>query len=611
MAGPDRSTHPRIGLARSLCLLALSAVAAPAAAQTGHNVLVVVNESSAESREIGEYYARRRQIPEDQVLRLKLPTADEIDRATYTSAIEGPIGAWFLRGGAWDRILYIVLTKGVPLRVTGTAGLNGTVASVDSELTLLYRKLSGGSFNAVGPIRNPYYQEKATPRDFKPFTHEEYDVFLVTRLDGFTTADVKALIDRGMSPSREGEIVLDGRIEAASRTPGNSWLERTATVLAGVNGWRDRVTLDTGGKRAGTDRALFGYYSWGSNDITVQLIGAPELTFAPGALAALFVSTDARTFRQPPSGWRPGGSAFAGSNQSLTGTLIRQGATGAAGHVAEPYLDAAIRPDLLFPGYVTGLNLAEAFYAAMPFLSWQTVVIGDPLCAPFREAPLDPARIDRGVDPTSTLPVFFTQHRLRSPGRGDIREDAWKLLMRAEGFAVRGDSAGAREALERATASDDRLVTAHLTLASMHETSSEWDAAIARYRQVLATAPSNVIALNNLAYALAVRKNTPREALPLAERAHSQSKGHPLMADTLAWVHHLLGDDKKATPLIREAAKQLPGHAEIQWHAAVILAGIGANAEAAAALEKAIAADPKLAEQADVRALRAKLGGRR
>ena len=67
--------------------------------------------------------------------------------------------------------------------------------------------------------------------------------------------------------------------------------------------------------------------------------------------------------------------------QSLIGDLIRAEATGGAGHVAEPYLDATIRPQVLFPAYLAGFNLAEADHLAMPYLSWQTVVIGDPLRA--------------------------------------------------------------------------------------------------------------------------------------------------------------------------------------------------------------------------------------
>ena len=40
-----------------------------------------------------------------------------------------------------------------------------------------------------------------------------------------------------------------------------------------------------------------------------------------------------------------------------------------------------VRPQILFPAYLRGFNLAEA-YTAMPYLSWQTIVIGDPLCTP-------------------------------------------------------------------------------------------------------------------------------------------------------------------------------------------------------------------------------------
>ena len=102
----------------------------------------------------------------------------------------------------------------------------------------------------------------------------------------------------------------------------------------------------------------------------------------------MFVSNDARTFAEPPATWIPsgpnGGPNFGGSWQSLAGDLIRDGVTGVAGHVSEPYLDATIRPQVLFPVYLGGFNLAESFYAAMPFLSWQTIVVGDPLCAPFR-----------------------------------------------------------------------------------------------------------------------------------------------------------------------------------------------------------------------------------
>ena len=93
----------------------------------------------------------------------------------------------------------------------------------------------------------------------------------------------------------------------------------------------------------------------------------------------MFVSTDGRTFREPPADWKPAPAGATSGGQSLVADLIREGITGVTAHVAEPYLDAIVRPQILFPAYLSGFNLAESYYLAMPFLSWQNVVVGDPL----------------------------------------------------------------------------------------------------------------------------------------------------------------------------------------------------------------------------------------
>ena len=139
-----------------------------------------------------------------QVLRLPLPVAEEISRADYEQKIEGPIGFWIASHAAQDRIAYIVLTKGVPLRIAGTGGTAGTVASVDSELTLLYRKLAGRAINPAGSVRNPYFHDAPASTPAPRFTHRTHDIYLVGRLDGYATADVKAMIDKGLAPSSNG-----------------------------------------------------------------------------------------------------------------------------------------------------------------------------------------------------------------------------------------------------------------------------------------------------------------------------------------------------------------------------------------------------------------------
>ena len=588
-------------------LLVLAGLARPATAQTAENVLVVANADSAPSVEIATYYAEKRHVASSQLMKLPMPTTEEIPRSAFETQIEQPIAKWLADHSAEDRILYIVLTKGVPIRVAGTTGQQATMASVDSELTLLYRKFFASVLPLRGSISNPYFLGDAPVATAKPFTHREQEMYLVTRLDGFTVADVKALIDRGAMPSKRGRILLDQRAELTT-SPGNTWLQRAATELEGLGDWRDRVVFNTGIAVLHDEPDVLGYYSWGSND-PANFVRHLGLRFVPGAIGGLFVSTDARTFEEPPADWSTTGKNFHGSHQSLTGDLIRDGITGVAGHVAEPYLNATIRPDILFPAYVSGMNLAEAFYLAMPFVSWQTVVIGDPLCAPFRQKSPTPTDIDAGLDSTTELPAYLTQHRVAAMMTAGVKSaDAARYFIRAQSRGAHRDGNGAREAMEKAVAADPTFVAAQMALANIYEADGQWDAAIERYRRVLAEAPNQPIAMNNLAYTLAVHKQgATSEALTLAKRAWAATNGNPVMADTLGWIYHLMGNDASAEPLFESAIKAAPKNAEIQLHAAFVFAASAKPQAAAAALRAAIALDKTLADRDDVRALSVRL----
>jgi uncharacterized protein (TIGR03790 family) len=586
------------------------ALAAPAFAQSAANVLLVVNEASADSVSIANHYARARGVPAGQVLRLKLEAADAIDRAAFNAQIHGPIATWLQTHAAQDRILYIVLAKGIPLRINGTPGRGGTLASVDSELALLYRRLTGQAVTVDGRIDNPYFLGASPLDQAKPFSHDAYDIYLVTRLDGFTVKDATALVDRALKPSRDGRILLDQRTGTGAEA-GNAWLEQAAARLR-ASGPAERVVLDTTDHVLRDERNVLGYYSWGSNDaaITARRLG---LAFVPGALAAAYVSTDGRTFSEPPASWTLGkwldrSSFFAGSPQSLAGDLVREGVTGVAAQVAEPYLDASVRADVLFPAYLAGFNLAESFYLATPYLSWQTIVVGDPLCRPFERRALEPAEIDKGIDPATELPALFSARRLALLTK-TTSPDAAKAMLRAEARFARGDRRGGQQALEEAVALDVKLVEAQLMLASEYESQSAFDKAIECYRLALESNPDNVVALNNLSYALATRKGDAAGALPYAERAVRLSGGRSAeIADTLAWVQHLLGRDREAADVLARVVKAHPAQPAYRLHYATVLAALGRLDEARAELKEAVRLDPGLEKSDEVTALREKLG---
>ena len=584
-------------------------VAVPAGAQTAENVAVVINDNSAVSQKIGEYYARKRGIPAAQVVHIKAPEDELIDRPTYAATVEAPIGAALSRAGLQDKILYLVLTKGVPLRIRANAQTSTAASSVDSELTLLYRRLTGQSVAALGRADNPYFAGARADGPLRHFSHKEFDIYLVTRLDGFSVEDVIGLVDRGSAPVREGRIVLDQQDKLVNRTA-DEWLDEAARRLE-VAGEGERVVLEKTVNPARDVASVLGYASWGSNDPRnrVRKFG---MTFVPGALATLFVSADARTFREPPASWVPGQDAdrakwFSDSPQSLAGDLIREGVTGLAANVSEPSTQSVVRPEILFPAYLSGANLAEAFYAAIPHLSWQTVVIGDPLCAPFRQTPIAKSEIDAGIDSDTLLPALFSKRRVAVMTKmwPKASERSLKLAIRGDVLLMRGEAGAAKAAYEEATAQSPTIVPAQLALAVLLDSTNQGDLAMERYRLVLASQPDNVTALNNLAYRLATEKKQPTEALPLARRAAKLDQS-PTVLDTLAWVQHLL-KDPEAVRTMAAALKGDPNNADIRLHAAIIYAGSGAKAVAEDQLKAALKLRPSLESSREVKELRERL----
>jgi uncharacterized protein (TIGR03790 family) len=575
-----------------------------AAAQSANNLLLVINDSSPASVQTGQYYAGKRAVPDDHIVHIRTDPGDSVGRAEYVRAIELPVGAWLSKHSLQDQVLYLVLTKGVPLRVAGTGGLGGTTASVDSELTLLYRKLLGASPPVGGRVANPYFLDDKPVTDARPFTRALFDTYLVTRLDGFTVDDVLKLIDRGLAPSRDGKIVLDEKATIIDRG-GDAWLQETADRLRQTDA--DRVLLEATRAIATTTGPVMGYFSWGSNDPSNQLRRF-GLQFANGAIGGMFVSTDGRTFDEPPADWKPSdpngrGPRFGGGFQSLAGDLIRDGITGLSANVAEPYLDAIVRPQILFPAYLAGFNLAESFYLAMPFLSWQTVIVGDPLCTPFPRQVLSPEQLSPGLDGESGLPALFAERRLAVLTDEGGKPEALKLTLKVDAQIALGNRDEAEKLLERAAALEPRL---ELRLGEFYDEGGEYDKAIAAYRRLVAAEPANALALNNLAYDLASHRDAVTEALPLAQKA-ARLSASAAIADTLGWIQHLLGDDRGGLPMIERAVAGVPDSTEILIHAAVVHAALNDLPKARAELAAAGALDPSVNDRADVKALREKI----
>ncbi len=324
-------------------------------------VLVVVNSNSSASGTIGQYYAQKRGIAKSQILTIQTSTSEGIQSSTYRTDIEGPVkSALGQPGSSYD---YVVLTKGVPIRVDDLSG-----RSVDSLLASMYLPEKDPAMTQgelAGALRNPYFKAGDS------FSAAKYKMHLVTRLDGYTTGSAIRLVDLSLEAKpAKGPFFFDG---AANREDpaykGMQDLLREANRGLAARGFTS--SYESTAEFKSPSERLMGYSSWGSNDGAFDLAAYRKLKFLPGALAETYVSTSGRTFLPTEGG------------QSLIADLIQQGVTGVKGYVSEPYTFALAEPPTLFAKYTSGANLAESFYAASKIIRWKDVVIGDPLCSPY------------------------------------------------------------------------------------------------------------------------------------------------------------------------------------------------------------------------------------
>ena len=237
-------------------------------------------------------------------------------------------------------------------------------------------------------------------------------------------------------------------------------------------------------------------------------------------------------------------------------------------------------------------------------LSWQTVVIGDPLCVPFPRTALSADRISKGMNAETGLPALYAERRLAQLGDGaDLA--ARQTLLKLEAEMDGGKTENFESLLIRAAELDPKFVEAQLRLAAYYGALGDRPRAIERFRRVLDVAPNHVSALNDLAYLMA-EHGLAKEALPLALKALKLSQA-PAVLDTVGWIHHLLGEDSRGITYVELALAGAPAHVDILIHAAVMHAALNSKARARNELDVALKIDPKAAERADVKALQASL----
>jgi uncharacterized protein (TIGR03790 family) len=207
-------------------------------------------------------------------------------------------------------------------------------------------------------------------------------VIIVSRLDGLTDNIVRRMIDDSLRAEKEG---LSGRayFDARWPDPGNK-IDLTAN--------KDRYAF--------YDRAIHNAARLVEKSGRMPvIIDSQKTLFQPGQCpnAALYCGwyslghyVDAFTWARGAVGFHVASSECVTlkdkKSQVWCKVMLEKGVAATLGPVAEPYLEAFPLPDIFFGLLVEGrMTLAEVFAVSNPFLSWQMVLIGDPLYRPFKK----------------------------------------------------------------------------------------------------------------------------------------------------------------------------------------------------------------------------------
>lgn len=363
------------------------------------DVLVVYNSNpslNGASRRLAEYYAGIHRIDNpNRLCGIATTTNETISEGSFNSVIKAGVQSC-LTGG----INYIVLMKGMPLKITDAGG--NIIAAVDSTLTFApqYRYINPyAGFNANGETKDygvsdcgGFPQKLPLFNGSGSFNSASYgNTYLVTRIDS-VPGDVLPDL-----PGTPGDKLVDGSKKMiddaitanqnASPNP-NGWFvfdyinvgstDQKCRINTLIKRAYDKAAVSNKDLLDGTTESICSGY--GNTPVLATVHGGksmdttcashePALTYAAGSLTEIFAAHTAYSHN--------GGRA--GANYTLGIDLIKKGATASVGVLNdEGQDDDYADPYKFVESYSKGCVLADSYYLGTKYLAGIEIKIGDP-----------------------------------------------------------------------------------------------------------------------------------------------------------------------------------------------------------------------------------------
>lgn len=385
-------------------------------------ILVLANANQADSVRLARYYMQKRQIPANNLVKLRVTDKEACSREDYDGRVARVVRQWLRERGPHHGIRCLLAMYGVPLKVepprmtieqmaeeavlrrrreelqrqleetdTKSPEQGGPVkmeldrirkkigklsnrdqrSALDSELALV----QVGEYPLSGWVPNPFF----VGYKGRKLDYATEQVFLVSRLDGPTSAIVRRIIDDSVaveSRGLSGTAYFDARWprpDVGKKVTGYALYDKFLHLAADrlrITGRVQEVVLDDSQalfqKGRCPDAALYcGWYSLANYVDAFQ--------WNRGAVGYHVASSECSTLKK-------------GDSRVWCKRMLEEGVAATVGPTSEPYVQSFPVPEIFFGLLVSGkLRLVECYALSTPFLSWQMVLIGDPLYCPFRK----------------------------------------------------------------------------------------------------------------------------------------------------------------------------------------------------------------------------------
>lgn len=340
-----------IGTSLYFCALLVFAepqVSLPVSGLRAEQLAVIVNENDALSVKIAFYYQSRREIPEQNIIRVRFDPTISVMQPGVFAVLENKIESQLPKG-----VQAYLLTWSSPYRVGCMSMTSAFTFGFDSSYCA-----TGCKVTRVSPYRSSH--------SFAPY--DDHGIRPAMMLAARNIKEAESLIDRG--------IAADGSWPAASaymvETPDKNRSVRKTYFPQVERLFGDTLDVHWEKGRDLKDKKNIMFYFTG--DKVVKHIGSNG--FLPGAIADHLTSA---------------GGQLTDSFQMSAMRWLEGGVTGSYGNTVEPcnILAKFPNPVKVMGFYLKGATLLEAYWKGV-VMPGQGVFIGEPLASPYRGYRLKP-----------------------------------------------------------------------------------------------------------------------------------------------------------------------------------------------------------------------------